>query len=60
MFTNGQNIALPLQAKVKKIVHKMETYWLSSKEKVLGAAVSKEDRTSNDSSQLISWKKVQL
>ena len=28
---------------VEKTVHEMETHWLSGKEKVLGAAASKED-----------------
>ena len=39
---NWLNIDLPLQAWVEKTVHGMETHWLSSKEKVPGAAVSKE------------------
>ena len=42
MFRNGLNMYLPLQAWVKKIVHGMEAYRLSGKEKVPGAAVSKD------------------
>ena len=42
MFTNGLNMGLPLCAWVKKIVLGVETPWLSGKEKVQGAAVSKE------------------
>ena len=42
MLTNGLNMGLPLRARVKKTVHGVETHWLSGKEKVLGAAVSKE------------------
>ena len=35
------NISLPLGALVKKTVYKIETYWLSSKEKILGIVVIK-------------------
>ena len=40
MFTNGLHVDLPLQAWIKKTVHGGKACWLSSKEKVLGAAVS--------------------
>ena len=36
MFTNGLNVGLPLQAWVKKTVHGVETWWLSSKEDIPG------------------------
>ena len=39
MFTNELNMGLPLWV---LIVYRVETYWLSSKDKVLGAVVSKE------------------
>ena len=43
MFTNELNMDLPLLwVQVKKTVHRMETLWLSVKEKVLAAAVNKE------------------
>ena len=42
MFTNELNIGLSLQTWVKKTIHGMEMYWLSSKEKVLGSVISKE------------------
>ena len=44
MFANGQNVYLPLQA----WLHRMETCWLSSKEKVLSAAISKEGEVNCD------------
>ena len=34
-------MGLPLQACDEKTVHREETHWLSGKEKVLGAVVSK-------------------
>ena len=43
MFTNWLNIGLPQWARVKKTVHDVEIYWLFSKEKVLDAAVNKEE-----------------
>ena len=39
MFTNVLNMEFPRRARVKGTV---ETHWLSGKEKVLGAAVSKQ------------------
>ena len=42
MFTNGLNMGLPLWDWIEKTVHGMEMHWLSGKEKVPGAAVSKE------------------
>ena len=42
MFTNELNMALPLQAPAKNTVHGVEIHWLSSKENMPGAAVSKE------------------
>ena len=39
-LVNGLNMGVPLW--VKKTVHGVETHWLSNKEKVLGAVVSKE------------------
>ena len=42
MYTNGLNIGLLLQACVKKTVDSHNIDWLSGKEKVPGAAVSKE------------------
>ena len=42
MFTNELNIGVPQWTRVKKLVHGMETHWLSSQKKVLGTAVSKE------------------
>ena len=41
-FTNGLNMGLPLQARGEKTVYGVETYWLSGKENILGATVSKE------------------
>ena len=43
IFVNELNISLPLWAwvKKKKTVHGMETLWISSKEKVLSAVISK-------------------
>ena len=45
MFTNGLNMDLLIQAWVEKIVHWIETHWLSGKEKVQGTVVSKEGDT---------------
>ena len=42
VFTNKLNITLPLQAWVENTVSGVKIHWLSSKEKVLGAAVSKD------------------
>ena len=42
IFSNGLNMGLPIQAWVDKSVHRVETYWLSGKEKVPGTAISKE------------------
>ena len=42
IFTNGLNMSLLLQASVEKTVYKVETHWLSDKEKVPDAVVSKE------------------
>ena len=54
------SIGLP-QAWVEKAVHGMKTHWLSGKEKVLGAAVSKEgDGIWKNPVLLIFLKKVQL
>ena len=47
MFTNGLNIALPLRAQDEKTVNGVEIHWLSSKEKVPGTAISKEDHNEN-------------
>ena len=41
MFTNGQNMRLPLEAQDEKIVLEMEEQCMSGKEKVPGVAVSK-------------------
>ena len=35
-------MSLPIRAWVEKIIHEMETHWLSGKVKVPGAVVSKE------------------
>ena len=43
-FTNGQNIGLPLRARVKKEVHRVKAHKLSSKQRVPGAVVSKESQ----------------
>ena len=45
MFINRLKIGLLLCARLEKTVHKVETHQLSSKEKVLGAVVNKEDHT---------------
>ena len=42
IFTNGINLGLLPQAWVEKIVHEVETHWLSCKEKVSVVAVRKE------------------
>ena len=42
MFTKGLNMGLLLWAWVEKTVHGVVTHWLSGKEQVLNAAVSKE------------------
>ena len=42
IFTNGLNMGLPQQTRLKKTVHGVETHGLSCNEKVLGTAVSKE------------------
>ena len=42
MFTNGQNMGLPLQVRVKKTFHWLETNWLTGKEKIPSTAISKE------------------
>ena len=42
MFRNGLNMNLPWQVTTGKIVDGGETQWLSSKEKIPGAAVNKE------------------
>ena len=42
VFTNELNIGLPLWAYIEKTFHVVETHRLSSKEKVVGAAVTKE------------------
>ena len=41
MFPNELNMGLPLYDWVKKTLHRMETHWLSDKEKVPGAITSK-------------------
>ena len=45
IFTNELNMGLPLRINVKKIIKGVEIRWLSSKEKVPGAVVSKEGNT---------------
>ena len=45
MFTNGLNMGLPLQIRVKKTIHQVKTHWLSSKEKVLGTVFSQKGHT---------------
>ena len=45
MFTNSLNVGLSLWAWVKKIVDGVETPFFSSKEKIPGAAVSKDGDT---------------
>ena len=42
IFTNEWEIGFLLQSWVEKTILGVETYWLFSKEKILGAAVSKE------------------
>ena len=42
MFANRLNMGLSLSAWIKKTVHGVETHWLSSKEKVPDAAVTKD------------------
>ena len=42
MFSNGLNMVLLIQARVKQTVHREKTLKLSGKKKVLGAAVSKD------------------
>ena len=42
ILRNGLDMGLPLQTWVKKTVYGMETCRISGKEKVLGAAVSKD------------------
>ena len=42
MFTNGLNMDLPQWAWIKMTIYRMETHWLFGKEKVPGAAASKE------------------
>ena len=42
MFTNGLNVSLALRTRVEKIAYVEETYWLTGKEKISCAAVSKE------------------
>ena len=42
MFTNKLNMGLPLWSWMEKTVHGVKKHWLSNKEKVLGATVSKE------------------
>ena len=41
MFTAELNLGLPLQAWVEKTIHAVEIHWLSGKEKVPSAAISK-------------------
>ena len=64
-FTNGQKTGLALRVWIEKTGHLVEIHWLSNKENVPRAAVSKEGHA--DSVQgherthdLISLKKVQL
>ena len=47
IFTNGQNINLSRRDWVKKIFHGVETNWLSGKENVADAVVSKEGHDDN-------------
>ena len=42
IFTNGLNMDFSSRALIQKTVHKVETQWVSGKEKVPGAAVSQE------------------
>ena len=42
IYINGINMGLLLQAWVEKIVHGEEIHWLSGKENVPGAVISKE------------------
>ena len=43
IFTNNLNTSLPPWTYVGKTIHGVETHWFSGKEKVPGAAISKED-----------------
>ena len=47
MFTNGLNIGLSLRAWAEKTVYGENINWLSCKEKVQGAAISKEGHADN-------------
>ena len=66
MHTNGLNMGLPLLAWVKKTIYRQETHWLSRKENIPSAVVSKEGHTNRgylcgalkNLSLLISLKKV--
>ena len=66
MFTNGLNMSLPLRVWVKKTIDAVKTHWLFSKEKVLGAMISKEGHANSPPKcekgppLLISLKKLQL
>ncbi len=42
MFTNEQNMGLLQRSWVEETVYKVVSHWLSGKDKVLDAAVSKE------------------
>ena len=42
MFTIGLNMGLSIQARVEKDIHRVKTHRLTSKEKFLGTAFSKE------------------
>ena len=46
MFKNGLNVGLPQRTGFEKIVHRVETYWLSGKEKVPVAVVKKKSLNS--------------
>ena len=54
MLTNGLHLGLLLWAWTKRTVHGVETNWFSGKEKVSGAAISKED----DTDSLLGHKKI--
>ena len=62
MFTNLLNISLPRQAWVEKTVFGEETLRLSNKEKVPGAALSKDhtDSLLRPEKAYHSWKKARL
>ena len=47
MFTNRRDMGLPLHTWVEKTVNRVETPWLSGKEKVRDAVVSKEGDADN-------------